>query len=121
MEQYLARFTEYLEAERNASEHTIKNYKIDLRDFFIFANGKTVTNIDYLEIRRFLGILKEKNYQKSTISRKLACLRSFFKFLARENLLKVNPASGIQSPKKEKKLPSCLELKEVENLLEAPN
>ncbi len=121
MEQYLARFAEYLEAERNASVHTIKNYKIDLRDFYAFIQNKPIASIDYLEIRRFLGILKEKNYQKSTISRKLACLRSFFKFLARENLLKVNPASGIQSPKRDKKLPSCLELKEVENLLDAPN
>lgn len=121
MEQYLTRFAEYLEAERNASTHTIKNYKIDLRDFFSFIQDKPIASIDYLEIRRFLGILKEKHYQKSTISRKLACLRSFFKFLARENLLKVNPASGIQSPKREKRLPECLELKEVENLLEAPN
>ena len=121
MEQYLTRFAEYLEAERNASTHTIKNYRIDLRDFFAFVQDKPIASIDYLEIRRFLGVLRDKHYQKSTISRKLACLRSFFKFLARENLLKVNPASVIQSPKREKKLPVCLELKEIENLLEAPN
>ncbi len=121
MEQSLARFFGYLEAERNASEHTIKNYRIDLRDFFEFIQSKPLPQIDYLDIRRYLGVLKERQYQKSTVSRKLACLRSFFKFLTRENVLKINPAAGIQSPKKEKRLPKCLELSEVVNLLEAPN
>lgn len=111
----------YLEAERNASPHTIKNYQVDLRDFFEFLGNRSVLSVDYLEIRRFLGFLKEKHYEKSTVSRKLACLRSFFKFLARENLLKANPAAAIQSPKKDKKLPKYLELNEVVNLLEAPN
>ncbi|MBI4387519.1 MAG: site-specific integrase, partial [Candidatus Omnitrophica bacterium] len=91
MEQYLARFFAYLEAERNASEHTIKNYRIDLRDFFEFIKEKSLLQIDYLDIRRYLGVLKEHQYQKSTVSRKLACLRSFFKFLTRENVLKTNP------------------------------
>ncbi|PIQ85639.1 MAG: tyrosine recombinase XerC [Candidatus Omnitrophica bacterium CG11_big_fil_rev_8_21_14_0_20_45_26] len=121
MNQYQVRFFRYLEVERNASNYTIKNYQIDLRDFFEFLNSKSPIQIDYLEIRRYLGFLKEKNYQKSTISRKLACLRSFFKFLTRENFVKSNPAAGIQSPKKEKKLPAYLELSEIEQLLNAPN
>ena len=121
MESFLSRFTAYLEAERNASVHTIKNYLIDLRDFFSFLNGKSLDQIDYLEIRKFLGVIKERGFEKSTIARKLACLRSFFKFLVRENLLKMNPAADIQSPKKEKKLPKYLEQSEVENLLQAAN
>ena len=121
MDHYVARFLAFLEIERNASAHTIKNYQVDLRDFLNFLKSKSVSAVDYLEIRRFLGFLKEENYQKSTIARKLACLRSFFKFLAREDLLKTNPTAGIQSPKKEKKLPAYLELSEVEHLLEAPN
>ncbi len=121
MDQYLTRFFRFLEVERNASTHTIKNYQIDLRDFFGFLENRALATIDYLEIRRFLAFLKEKNYQKSTIARKLACIRSFFKFLAREDLLAVNPTAGIQSPKREKKLPEYLELSEIEHLLEAPN
>lgn len=120
MENHVDRFLIYLETERNASSHTLKNYRVDLKDFLSFIKGQAVASVDYLEIRRFLGCLKERRYQKSTIARKLACLRSFFKFLARENLLKTNPASSIQSPKKEKKLPRYLELTEVEHLLEAP-
>lgn len=117
----MKRFLEYLEAERNASNHTIKDYGIDLRDFLVFINGKDLATLDYLEIRRYLALLKEKQYQRSTVARKLACLRSFFKFLVRENMLKVNPAVGIATPKREKKLPNCLELEEIEHLLDAPN
>ena len=115
------RFFQYLEAERNASSYTIKDYGTDLRDFFIFIKDKNIADLDYLEIRRYLALLKEKRYQRSTVARKLACLRSFFKFLVRENILKVNPAVGIATPKREKKLPSCLELEEIEHLLDAPN
>lgn len=115
------RFLQYLEAERNASSHTIKDYGIDLRDFLIFSKEKDLAALDYLDVRRYLALLKEKQYQRSTVARKLACLRSFFKFLVRENMLKVNPAVGVATPKREKKLPSCLELEEIEHLLEAPN
>jgi len=115
------RFLQYLEAERNASNHTLKDYKTDLRDFFVFIKDKNIADLDYLEIRRYLALLKDKQYQRSTVARKLACLRSFFKFLVRENMLKVNPAVGIATPKREKKLPSCLDIEEIEHLLDAPN
>lgn len=120
MDQHIARFLVYLQAEKNASEHTIKNYTIDLRNFFGFLKDVPLEKIDYLEIRRFLASLNEKGFSKSSISRKLACLRSFFKFLVRENYLKENPASSISTPKKDKKLPLFLEEKEIINLLEAP-
>lgn len=120
-EALVKRFLSYLEAERNASLHTLTNYTIDLRDFFGFLKTKPLFSIDYLEIRRYLAFLKEKSYQKSTVSRKLACLRSFFKFLTRENIIKVNPVLGIATPKRDKKLPVYLELQEVEHLLEAPS
>ena len=120
MDQHIARFLIYLQAEKNASEHTVKNYSIDLRNFFSFMKDLPIEKMDYLEIRRFLASLNEKGFSKSSISRKLACLRSFFKFLVRENYLKENPASSISTPKKDKKLPLFLEEKEVVNLLEAP-
>ncbi len=120
-DRFITPFLNYLEVERNASSYTIKDYGTDLRDFFDFLKDKGVPSVDYLDIRRYLVCLKEQQYEKSSISRKLACLRSFFKFLVRENLIKTNPASGISTPKRDKKLPSYLELTEVEHLLEAPN
>ena len=112
-------FLLYLQGEKNASPHTVKNYGVDLAEFIIVTGGKTAREVDYIAIRKFLAHLKEKGYSKSTISRKLACLRSFFKFLTRENVVANNPAVGIATPKREKKLPSFLEVQEIENILDA--
>lgn len=114
-------FFDYLEAGRGASPHTIKNYGTDLREFFGFLDGKHLSEVDTLVIRSFLAHLKGNGSSKATLSRKLAALRSFFKYLARENYLKTNPVLGISTPKREKKLPQFLDLKEVTNLLEAPS
>lgn len=112
-------FLKFLDVEKNASPHTIKNYRSDLTEFFKFSDKPSIQDINYLEIRRFLAYLKEKEFLKTTVSRKLACLKSFFKYLARERVVKTNPASGIQTPKRERRLPSFLEIKEVEHLIEA--
>ncbi len=112
-------FLLYLEGERNASPHTIKNYGVDLDEFITLVNDKKVEAVDYLEIRKFLAHLRERSYARNSISRKLACLRSFFKFLTRENLVTTNPAASVATPKREKKLPTFLEIKEIENLLDA--
>lgn len=115
----MGRFLDFLEAEKNASPHTIKNYRSDLTEFFRFLGESSINEINYFSIRKFLAYLKEKEFLKSTVSRKLACLKSFFKYLTREHLVAQNPASGIQTPKRERRLPSYLEIKEVEHLLEA--
>ncbi len=112
-------FLLYLQGEKNASPHTVKNYGVDLAELIGVTDKKTAQEVDYIEIRKFLAHLKEKGYSKSTISRKLACLRSFFKFLTRENIVSNNPAVGIATPKREKKLPAFLEIKEIESLLDA--
>lgn len=113
-------FLNFLATEKGASDHTTKNYGIDLREFMKFAGEKDLKDLTYLDIRAFLAFLKSKEYSKSSISRKLACLRSFFKYLARENVLTQNPAAGIATPKKEKRLPSFLNPDEITKLLEAP-
>ncbi len=113
------RFLVHLQGEKNASPHTVKNYSIDLYEFLSLVLGKKIHEVDHLDIRKFLAHLKEKGFSKSTISRKLACLRSFFKFLTRESVVPANPAAGIATPKREKKLPVFLEVQEVENLLDA--
>lgn len=119
---HMDRFLAFLEAEKNASVHTIKNYRVDLREFFSFLGQESapdISSVNYLSVRRFLAFLKENHYLKSSISRKLACLKSFFKYLAREHVLETNPAGGISSPKRDKKLPSFLDEKEMERLLES--
>lgn len=116
---HVDRFLRFLEAEKNASPHTIKNYRSDLIEFFRFLGKNSPSDVNYLAIRRFLAHLKEKDFLRATVSRKLACLKSFFKYLTREHLVTANPASGIATPKRERRLPSFLETKEVEHLLEA--
>ncbi len=116
---FIEQFLKFLDVEKNSSPHTIKNYRSDLIEFFKFNGKNSVTDINYLEIRKFLAYLKEREFLKTTISRKLACLKSFFKYLTRERLLPTNPASGIQTPKRDRRLPSFLEIKEVEHLIEA--
>ena len=118
----VTQFLRFLEVEKNASYHTIKNYRSDLLEFFHFLGDDAVSRvhqIDYLSIRRFLALLKEKKDLKSTVSRKLACLKSFFKYLMRERMIESNPAIGIATPKRERRLPSFLEVQEVGKLLEA--
>lgn len=116
----LKQFLDYLEGGRGASPHTLRNYGADLREFFSFLNGKSISEVDTLVIRSFLAHLKSRGHSKATLSRKLSSLRSFFKYLARENRLRSNPVLGISTPKREKKLPQFLDLSEVTHLLEAP-
>ena len=116
---HINHFLKYLEAEKNASPHTVKNYRSDLIEFFRFIGSGAIKEINYLSIRKFLAHLKEQSFLRSTVSRKLACLKSFFKYLTREQVLSTNPASGIATPKKERKLPSFLETEEVAHLLDA--
>lgn len=120
MDTFIQDYLSFLETEKNASPHTVKNYRIDLREFAQALQKKMPDEITYLEIRSFLAVLKEKDYSKSTVSRKLACIRSFFKYLVRENVLKTNPAAGIATPKRDKRLPQFLDPQEVTTLLGAP-
>ena len=120
MDKWVKSFLDFLLAEKNASEHTIKNYAIDLREFGESLKGKSLQETTYLDIRAFLAFLKEKSYSKSTMARKLACIRSFYKHLLRENHLQSNPAADIATPKRDKRLPQFLDTEEVTHLLEAP-
>ena len=120
MIRYIDKFIDYLKIEKNASEHTIINYSVDLKDFSNFLGDAQLETVTYLVLRRYLAHIKERNYSKRTIARKLATLRSFFRFLYREGYLKTNPATSIVTPKLEKKLPLFLDVDEVVKLIEAP-
>jgi len=113
-------FMLYLEAERNASNHTLINYRVDLKEFEQFLKDIKLIEVTPIDIRRFLAYLSDKECSRSTLGRKLACLRSFYKHMVREGNVKTNPASGIATPKHEKRLPAFLEIEEMAKLLEAP-
>lgn len=111
------RFLRYLEAERNASSHTLYNYRIDLKEFLTFLKERRPLEVDYLQLRLYLTHLKEKNLSRKSIARKLSCLRSFYRFLYREGEIKRDPTIGILTPKQERKLPLFLNEPEVDILL----
>jgi len=105
MQRYIEKFLRYLEVEKNYSAHTLLNYKIDLNEFMKFIEGAQIDKVNYLTLRKYLAALKERSLQNRSLARKLASLRSFFKFLCREGLLKENPAVSLSTLKLEKKLP----------------
>lgn len=117
-------FLVQLRANQNYSPHTLESYGLDLRQFAAFLETEGVSDIqaiNYLLIRKFLAILKRDEFAKSSVSRKLACLRSFFKFLCRQGYLINNPILTISTPKREKRLPKFLYLDEVTALLNLPD
>ena len=121
MRRFIDKFINYLKIEKNASKHTIINYTIDLNAFSGFLGDKDVSAVDHLMLRRFLADMRAKNYSKSTVARKLASLRSFFKFLYREGHIKLNPITVIRSPKLDKKLPIFLDVEKIKKLILTPD
>jgi len=120
MDRYIDKFIRYLEIEKEASSHTIINYRRDLRIFKEFLGEKKIEDVDYLFIRQFLAHLREKRLSRASIARNLSCMRSFFKFIVREGLLKNNPLSGVATPKKEKRLPAVMQEGDISRLMDAP-
>src|SRR5215467_11460810 len=107
---------------RAVSEHTLSSYEFDLRGFEAFLKLRKIAfrSIDHLTIRDFLGRLYERKLEKTSVARKLACLRTFFKFLVRERRLATNPADLVSSPRLPKKLPSYLPEAEAAAVVEMP-
>lgn len=120
MQRYIDKFMNYLKVEKNASAHTITNYMVDLDVFKDFLGDKEIETVDHLSLRRFLAELRAKNYAKRTVARKLASLRSFFRFLFREGHIKKNPITAVLTPKLDKKLPLFLDTARIDRLLSTP-
>jgi integrase/recombinase XerC len=121
MQRHIDKFINYLKVEKNASGHTIINYAIDLKSFSAFLGEKDIGGIDHLALRRYLADMRSRNYSKRTIARKLASLRSFFKFLYREGYIKTNPITAISTPKLDKKLPKFLDVEKMVKLIQTPD
>jgi len=124
MQQEIATFIQYLQSERNASLHTVEAYSRDLQQFAAFLSQQidpclTIGQINHLHIRRYLASV-HKELTKSSVGRKLAAIRSLFRFLLRRGIIEKNPAELVSTPKKEKKLPFHLNIDEITTLVEAP-
>lgn len=121
MDRYIEKFLRYLEIEKNYSRHTFSDYRADLEEFRKFIVELPWEKVDYLVLRKYLAMLKERNLKNRSINRHLSSLRSFFKFLIREGFLKTNPTASLLSPKQEKTLPQFLTEEEVFRLISSVN
>ena len=123
----LDEYVQYLRVEKNASPHTVDNYLMDIHQFVSHAWGEGTPapfdwpSITRLHARGFLVYFQKAGCKPSTTSRKLSSLRSFFKFMQREERIKTNPFSGLPLPKRERYLPDVLSVQEVGRLLDAPH
>lgn len=122
MQAVISRYIEYLQTVRRSSPHTILNYESDLQQFlkFLMPPGVTkvaLTSIDHRVIREYIGHLHEMGLQKSSSARKLASIRSFFRYCVREEILRHNPARLVSSPKLPKRLPSVLSAEDMNTFL----
>lgn len=118
-------FLRYLKIERNASELTLKSYSEDFRSLFDYLEDRCggaagVSQLDIATLRGYVAYLHECQYAKTTIARRLACLRSFLRYCQREGLISTNPAKALRTPRTGRKLPHFLTTEQIAQLLEAP-
>ncbi len=127
MQEQIDFFLEYLQFQRNYSAHTLRNYRSDLLEFdhYLTRGGKEAhlhpRQIDHISIRDFLGHLHQKGNAKTSIARKLAAIRSFFRYLYSEGRVPSNPARLVHSPRLPERTPRFLSVREVETILELPD
>ena len=122
MKEAIAKYLEYLRSVRNSSPHTISNYGTDLDQFLAYLSPPgtrppALHAVSHSMIREFVGHLHNHGLEKSSIARKLAALRSFFKYCVREGHLKENPARLVPTPKLPKRIPSVLSAEEMNGFL----
>ena len=120
-------FIHYLKFQKNCSSHTLKSYSRDLLEFSNYLSGGHKNErvdpalIDHISIRDFLTHLHQKGNSKRSIARKLAAVRSFFKFLFKEGRISSNPARLVRTPRLSQKQPRFLSVSEVEQILKLPD
>jgi site-specific recombinase XerD len=120
MNTHIEGFLNKLSVEKNYSEHTLLNYRLDLEEFFCFLGHQDVKAVDYPSLRRFLADLRIKERKPRSVARKLSALRSFFKHLQREGVVDKNPAALVQTPKLDKTLPHFMTEQDAVRLIESP-
>lgn len=117
-------FLEYLEYQRNFSSYTVQNYEKDLISFATFLKTLSVSSfskVTYFHLRKYLEFMYEKKYASATMNRHISAIKSFFRYLKREDLISFDPAILLGTVKKEKKLPKYLNSEDIETLLLLPD
>lgn len=120
---WVDRFLDYIDHVRNVSPETLRAYASDLRQFLSFLGADEdfdPESVDYLTLRKFLAHLRQEGVSKSTMARKLACLRTFYKYLCQEGVVDSNPVLSVRTPKRERRLPRFFDVSQTERLMEAP-
>jgi integrase/recombinase XerC len=122
MNESIAKYLEYLQSVKNSSPHTVLNYRNDLEQFLVYlsppgARPPTLADVTHSLIREFVAHLHDHGLAKTSIARKLAALRSFFKYCVREGRLKENPARLVPTPKLPKRIPLMLSAEEMNGFL----
>ncbi|WP_409305413.1 tyrosine recombinase XerC [Peribacillus sp. SCS-155] len=116
-------FVEYLQIEKNCSQYTIDHYKHDIADFYLFMSEqiiKSLSDVQYFDARLYLTrLLNDKSYSKRSVARKTSCLRSFFKFLKREEVVNENPFALVSLPKQDRMLPRFLYEEEIGEIFDS--
>lgn len=125
MEEQIIAFLNFLRREKKYSENTVAAYKNDLNQFLHFLTSEHSTVEDWSAIgdgllQEYVQYMRQQPYASSSVARKVAAIKSFFKFLAEQNIVDANPAQDVDSPKVKKRLPQTLAAEDVESLLAAP-
>jgi integrase/recombinase XerC len=122
MKELLARYLRHLAVERNASPHTLRGYRGDLERFLAFLERERVDRpeaVDTRAVRAYLAELHGRGLDPASIARKLAAVRSWFRYLVRREILSVSPALGLRPPRRPRKLAGFLPVDEAIALVEA--
>jgi integrase/recombinase XerC len=133
MQEVFNKYINYLEAERNVSPYTVRNYSSDLlgnykrgseKGFFQFLRIKKIDSLDRVDkqvLREYMAYLIEQGIAKASITRKLSAIRSFYRYMLREGFIAENPLEMAASPRRDKRLPAFLTINETVRLLKAPD
>ncbi len=115
--EYIEGFKTYLGVEKNFSEHTLDAYTSDIVSYILWLNGTSCVDVDFNKLREYLHFIQRFDYKKTTIARKTASIRTFYKYLFRERYVDTNPATSLSAPKRPKSLPKFLTMEEIEQIL----
>lgn len=123
MQKNIKEFLDYIKKQKMYSDHTAKNYEIDIMEFNRYLKQEMIdyTSVDYDFIKGYLVYMYDKKLSRNSIARKLSSLRSFYKYLYNNNIVKTNPFKYVKTPKKEKKLPKYLGVEELEIIFKTPD
>lgn len=100
---YLKNFLVYLEVEKNFSKHTVRAYNSDILSFLLWLDSTPLEETNHTKLKDYLVFIQRFNYSKTTLSRKIAAIRTFYRFLYRERIIEINPANSVHAPKKKQK------------------